>query len=190
MVNRIQNTITTRFPCFFFFQIIPHWTWKGFSKVVVSTYLSSVGSEIMRCYEITDHIVRASFHPIGSIKSLVSAQFCGLEVQSKVTYTCCCYSVDILYIYIYLLLQCGADYVKTNQRAPVGLEMDTDCSYASLDGDADRLVCYFKSQGRRHYRTSVLNPSMTYPLFFVKESVRVKLSIKWYSKVCQGLICI
>ena len=91
---------------------------------------------------------------------------------------------------LYILLQCGADYVKTNQRAPVGLEMDADCSYASLDGDADRLVCYFKSQGRQHYITSVLNSSFTYPLLFVKESVRVKLSIKRYSKVCPGFICI
>lgn len=46
-----------------------------------------------------------------------------------------------------LNVQCGADFVKTNQRLPKGIDMDlasdknTLC--ASFDGDADRLVCYF-----------------------------------------------
>nr|XP_002119184.1 phosphoacetylglucosamine mutase [Ciona intestinalis] len=37
---------------------------------------------------------------------------------------------------------CGADYVKVQQRAPVGLNMEPDHRYASFDGDADRLVYY------------------------------------------------
>ncbi|KAL9613833.1 MAG: hypothetical protein Q9167_001629 [Letrouitia subvulpina] len=39
--------------------------------------------------------------------------------------------------------QCGADYVKTNQRAPPSSQVAPLARYASLDGDADRIVYYF-----------------------------------------------
>ncbi|KAL9594185.1 MAG: hypothetical protein Q9219_007171 [cf. Caloplaca sp. 3 TL-2023] len=39
--------------------------------------------------------------------------------------------------------QCGADFVKTNQRAPPSSHTSPLMRYASLDGDADRLVYYF-----------------------------------------------
>lgn len=46
-----------------------------------------------------------------------------------------------------LNVQCGADFVKTNQKLPNGIDSDLaskDLSLcASFDGDADRLVCYF-----------------------------------------------
>lgn len=38
---------------------------------------------------------------------------------------------------------CGADFVKTNQRAPKGAELVKDRLYGSFDGDADRLVHYY-----------------------------------------------
>ena len=38
--------------------------------------------------------------------------------------------------------------MKTNQSAPVGLEMLPGVRYASLDGDADRLIYYYKSEGK------------------------------------------
>uniref|UniRef100_H2YFB2 Phosphoacetylglucosamine mutase n=1 Tax=Ciona savignyi TaxID=51511 RepID=H2YFB2_CIOSA len=37
---------------------------------------------------------------------------------------------------------CGADYVKVQQRAPAGLNMEPFHRYASFDGDADRLIYY------------------------------------------------
>nr|CAB3264817.1 phosphoacetylglucosamine mutase [Phallusia mammillata] len=37
---------------------------------------------------------------------------------------------------------CGADYVKIQQQAPVGLNMEPYHRYCSFDGDADRLVYY------------------------------------------------
>ncbi|KAF2843386.1 phosphoacetylglucosamine mutase [Patellaria atrata CBS 101060] len=42
-----------------------------------------------------------------------------------------------------LNLQCGADFVKTNQRAPPSSKAATLERCASLDGDADRLIYYF-----------------------------------------------
>ncbi|KAL8287416.1 hypothetical protein RQP46_003274 [Phenoliferia psychrophenolica] len=39
--------------------------------------------------------------------------------------------------------QCGADYVKTQQRAPPGVELVPGQRYCSYDGDADRIVYYF-----------------------------------------------
>ncbi|CUS21741.1 LAQU0S03e09692g1_1 [Lachancea quebecensis] len=40
---------------------------------------------------------------------------------------------------------CGADYVKTNQRLPHGIQAKNDCPRicCSFDGDADRIVFYF-----------------------------------------------
>ena len=34
---------------------------------------------------------------------------------------------------------CGADFVKTGQRAPLGMQLENGKRYCSLDGDADRL---------------------------------------------------
>jgi phosphoacetylglucosamine mutase len=42
-----------------------------------------------------------------------------------------------------LNMQCGADYVKTQQRAPPSSKASSFDRCASLDGDADRLVYYF-----------------------------------------------
>ncbi|KAK3810879.1 MAG: Phosphoacetylglucosamine mutase [Benniella sp.] len=43
-----------------------------------------------------------------------------------------------------LNLNAGADYVKTQQRAPVGLKLASGERYASFDGDADRIVYYYQ----------------------------------------------
>lgn len=46
-----------------------------------------------------------------------------------------------------LNVRCGADFVKTNQNLPAGIDTalasNTSTICASFDGDADRLVCYF-----------------------------------------------
>lgn len=39
--------------------------------------------------------------------------------------------------------QCGADYVKSNQKAPPGVQLTPEGRYCSLDGDADRIVFYY-----------------------------------------------
>ncbi|KAK9469021.1 hypothetical protein V1512DRAFT_234214 [Lipomyces arxii] len=39
--------------------------------------------------------------------------------------------------------QCGADFVKTQQQQPLGLEPKPWALHASLDGDADRIVFYY-----------------------------------------------
>lgn len=45
-----------------------------------------------------------------------------------------------------LNVDCGADYVKTQQKLPAELQKSSpkpDQLYSSFDGDADRVVCYF-----------------------------------------------
>ncbi|POY76360.1 putative Phosphoacetylglucosamine mutase [Rhodotorula taiwanensis] len=42
-----------------------------------------------------------------------------------------------------LNLNCGADFVKTQQRAPLGVKPIAWQRYASFDGDADRIVYYY-----------------------------------------------
>ncbi|KAI4612852.1 uncharacterized protein J4E79_009998 [Alternaria viburni] len=45
-----------------------------------------------------------------------------------------------------LNVDCGADYVKTNQRAPPSSKAGPGDRCCSLDGDADRVVYYFKDE--------------------------------------------
>lgn len=45
------------------------------------------------------------------------------------------------------MLQCGADYVKSQQRAPSGLKFGIEERCASFDGDGDRIVYFYKEQG-------------------------------------------
>ncbi|KAJ2885636.1 hypothetical protein H4R27_001217 [Coemansia aciculifera] len=42
-----------------------------------------------------------------------------------------------------LNIDCGADYVKSNQRSPVGTTLVPSGRYCSFDGDADRIVYYY-----------------------------------------------
>lgn len=41
------------------------------------------------------------------------------------------------------ILQCGADYVKSQQKFPNGLPVQPDVRCCSVDGDADRIVYYY-----------------------------------------------
>lgn len=43
-----------------------------------------------------------------------------------------------------LNFDCGADFVKTNQRAPKGVSLEAGKLYGSFDGDADRLIHYYQ----------------------------------------------
>ncbi|KAK5132187.1 hypothetical protein LTR08_009310 [Meristemomyces frigidus] len=43
--------------------------------------------------------------------------------------------------------QCGADFVKTSQVAPPNLNIKAYDRWASLDGDADRIIYWFQSEG-------------------------------------------
>ena len=43
-------------------------------------------------------------------------------------------------------IQCGADHVKTQQVAPVGLNFGLEERCASFDGDGDRIVYFYKGQ--------------------------------------------
>ena len=47
--------------------------------------------------------------------------------------------------------KCGADYVKVQQLPPMGLEFVTGDRCASFDGDADRLMYFYKDNGG-HFR--------------------------------------
>ncbi|KAJ3189280.1 Phosphoacetylglucosamine Mutase [Gaertneriomyces sp. JEL0708] len=48
-----------------------------------------------------------------------------------------------------LNFQCGADFVKVNQRAPIGFELKPGMRCCSLDGDADRIVYWYAGEDGR-----------------------------------------
>ncbi|XP_005089071.1 phosphoacetylglucosamine mutase [Aplysia californica] len=43
--------------------------------------------------------------------------------------------------------QCGADFVKLNQMPPAGINLEPGMRCASFDGDADRIVYFYKTSG-------------------------------------------
>ncbi|XP_003971606.2 phosphoacetylglucosamine mutase [Takifugu rubripes] len=47
--------------------------------------------------------------------------------------------------------QCGADFVKVHQKAPIGIEMNPGERGCSFDGDADRIVYYYTDSQRRFH---------------------------------------
>lgn len=49
------------------------------------------------------------------------------------------------------MTQCGADFVKTQQRAPPSSKAAPGERCASLDGDADRVVYYFIGSDNRFH---------------------------------------
>ena len=55
-----------------------------------------------------------------------------------------------------IFFQCGADFVKVNQRAPEKFEVTPGTKCVSFDGDADRIVYYFRSQGISYDHTILL----------------------------------
>ncbi len=46
--------------------------------------------------------------------------------------------------------QCGADYVKGHQTPPKGIEYAVGDTCVSFDGDADRIVYFYKDSGKRY----------------------------------------
>ncbi|KAI5962262.1 PCM1 [Candida pseudojiufengensis] len=49
-----------------------------------------------------------------------------------------------------LNFECGADFVKTNQKLPKNIEGPiANKLYASFDGDADRLICYYQDSSKK-----------------------------------------
>ncbi|CAG8541664.1 9754_t:CDS:10 [Paraglomus occultum] len=53
---------------------------------------------------------------------------------------------DDIYTKGKLNFQCGADFVKTQQRAPPGMNLVSGMRACSLDGDADRIVYYYADE--------------------------------------------
>ncbi len=54
----------------------------------------------------------------------------------------------------FCFLQCGADYVKTSQKAPTEMKFSEEDRCVSFDGDADRIVYFFKEgQSKVHMHT-------------------------------------
>ena len=47
--------------------------------------------------------------------------------------------------------KCGSDHVKVTQSAPLNVTPDASVRFASVDGDADRLVCFYFDAGNKFH---------------------------------------
>ncbi|CAG0926213.1 unnamed protein product, partial [Notodromas monacha] len=43
---------------------------------------------------------------------------------------------------------CGSDFVKTEQRLPLGMDVEPGTRCVSFDGDADRIVYYYNDSAK------------------------------------------
>ncbi|NXE51985.1 AGM1 mutase, partial [Casuarius casuarius] len=73
---------------------------------------------------------------------------------------------------------CGADYVKVHQKPPTGLDMKPNERCCSLDGDADRIVYYYKDTAD-HFHLIDGDKIATLISIFLKELlVKVEQTLK------------
>lgn len=59
-----------------------------------------------------------------------------------------------------LNFECGADFVKLYQKAPPGLLLNIGERSCSLDGDADRIVFYYKNKGTNDFIQMMFSNSL------------------------------
>lgn len=50
-----------------------------------------------------------------------------------------------------MFFQCGADFVKSQQKFPTGLPTDPKARCCSVDGDADRIVYYYLDESGKFH---------------------------------------
>ena len=48
-------------------------------------------------------------------------------------------------------MQCGADFVKVQQRPAEGVSLAADARCVSVDGDADRIIYFYVDGGQRFH---------------------------------------
>ena len=102
--------------------------------------LSSAYKKILSAYPNSNYSITIdTANGVGGPKLHDLAKYLGDLVRIKV--------VNDKYLEPELLnSNCGADYVKTNQKLPNGIETEPLNLYASFDGDADRIVFFFINQ--------------------------------------------
>ncbi|KAI9884041.1 MAG: ribosomal RNA processing protein [Watsoniomyces obsoletus] len=127
-LTRCINTQNTRYP-------YGEPTEKGYYEKMSKAY-----AKAMRGRKAEGHVTVDCANGVGGpklkelIKYLPSAQEGGVDIKVVNDDTA---NSDRLNF------QCGADYVKTQQRAPPSSQAAPLARCASLDGDADRIVYYF-----------------------------------------------
>lgn len=85
-------------------------------------------------------------------------------------------------------LQCGADYVKIARLLPVGMEdVLVGARCASFDGDADRLIYFYRPEGAKDSREIRLLDGDKIALLLAKYINEVCEGFKNYSFVLQHL---
>lgn len=112
-------------------------------------YYSKLASAYLRLRELTGqsgnyqaHVVVDAANGVGALQL---AKFAAL-LNGKLTF-------DIIHDPKGVLnYNCGADYVKVNQREPQTVQLKLGQRYASFDGDADRIIYYYRNSKDEKFR--------------------------------------
>lgn len=80
-----------------------------------------------------------------SVNSLID--FCSAQFPVSFYRLCLVIEIPFSSLFFHPKKQCGADYVKVQQRAPIGMpEVEANARCVSVDGDADRVVYFFTDE--------------------------------------------
>lgn len=91
------------------------------------------------CTNVSERLILDGSNGVGALKAeLLKKQLMGVL------------EFDVINAHGVLNYQVGADFVKTQQKIPQGVdsEKDKQKKFASLDGDADRLIYYYVDEGK------------------------------------------
>lgn len=112
-------------------------------------YYKKLASAFLRLRELTGQSAHYQSHLVvdaaNGIGALQLAKFAAL-LNGKLTF-------DIIHDPKGVLnYNCGADYVKVNQREPQSVTLKSGQRYASFDGDADRIIYYYQNSKDAKFR--------------------------------------
>lgn len=126
---------------------------QGYYEKLVQSF-----KKVMRGVKVQGHLTVDCANGVGGpkLRELIKVLDSGIDIKvvnddvinpDSLNYEVSAQPASSLTARLTLGLQCGADYVKTKQRAPPSSKAAVLDRCASLDGDADRLVYYFVDDG-------------------------------------------
>ncbi|PVU90050.1 hypothetical protein BB561_005044 [Smittium simulii] len=111
-------------------------TIEGYNTKIGNAYRAIVDSARTDLHIVTPIFVDCA-NGVGAKQMQLLSNYIGMKYIKALTYN------DDTTTLNKLNVDCGADYVKTNQKPPPSLEIYPTRRCCSFDGDADRLVYYF-----------------------------------------------
>ncbi|KAJ1918306.1 hypothetical protein H4219_002703 [Mycoemilia scoparia] len=113
----------------------------------------------------TDPIHIDAANGVGAPQVLKLSSFIGSDSLDIVVHN------DTINVENKLNVECGADYVKSNQRSPSGVNVQPKQRFCSFDGDADRILFYYVSESTGKFNLLDGDKIATLAALYIKEQI-------------------